>query len=99
MTVDVARPENLTTLVALELTNGPTLEKMITQGADRFMKRHPEWTTEQTVEWLYQATTSRRPSPDEMAIAKEIAGEPMNEQGLSDLLWTVFMLPEFQFVW
>jgi hypothetical protein len=97
--VTTTRPNTLTTLVALDLTNGPILQKMISEGAGRLLKQHPDWTTGQTIDWLFQATLSRRPTPSEVAIALEIAGEPMNQQGLSDLLWTVFMLPEFQFVW
>ncbi len=97
--VITTRPDNLTMLVALDLTNGPILEKMIAQGADRLMKKHPDRTASQTIEWLYQATLCRGTTPNEMAVALEITGKPLSREGLSDLLWTVFMLPEFQFVW
>jgi hypothetical protein len=33
-----------------------------------------------------------------LAVAKDILGQPLADERVGDLLWTVFMLPEFQFV-
>lgn len=96
--VITTRPETLTTLVALELTNGTTLTKRIAHGAKTALESHPDWTTEDAATWLYQSALSRQPSSEEMKIAEQIVGEQLTVSGFGDLIWSVLMLPEFQFV-
>ena len=40
----------------------------------------------------------REPTGEESAVAKEIVGESLSDERFADLLWTVFMLPEFQLI-
>ncbi|MBY0504156.1 MAG: DUF1549 domain-containing protein [Bryobacteraceae bacterium] len=47
---------------------------------------------------LYQHAVGRAPTADEARIAVGLLGEKPTRQGLEDLLWTVFLSPEFQFV-
>ncbi len=49
-------------------------------------------------DWLYAASLCRKPSPDERAVALEMLGPKPDAAGIQDLLWAIFMLPEFQLV-
>ena len=44
---------------------------------------------------LYEYALSRAPSPQEAQMARSMAG---SSDGLEDLLWAVFLLPEFQYI-
>jgi hypothetical protein len=50
------------------------------------------------VDWLYIAALGREPSPGEMAASLEAMGEKPTASSIEDLLWSVFVLPEFQLV-
>ncbi|HEY1376539.1 MAG TPA: DUF1553 domain-containing protein, partial [Gemmataceae bacterium] len=96
--VVTTRPEELSTLQALDLTNGKELAETLDRGAANLRKRHPDWSAERLVEWVYVAALSRRPTGAEMETAREILGPEMGNERVSDLLWAVLMLPEFQLV-
>jgi hypothetical protein len=96
--VVTTRPDDLSTLQALDLTNGPELAELLDRGAKNICKQHADWNTEELVHWLYQSALCREPTAKELAVAKEIAGEPLDEDRVADLLWGVFMLPESQLV-
>jgi len=96
--VVTTRPEQLTTLQALELSNGEILARLLSRGAANVRERHPDWSGDEITSWIYQSALSRRPSTAELAVARSILGDPVTEEGLADLLWVVFMLPEFQLV-
>jgi hypothetical protein len=88
--VVTTRPEELSTLQALDLTNGRDLAEIMDRGAANLRKRHPNWPAERWVEWLYASALSRKPTAAEIETAREM--------DLPDLLWAVLMLPEFQLV-
>jgi mono/diheme cytochrome c family protein len=91
------RPEDLTTLEALDLANGATLANALAAGAKRLAAR--TWASPDVLTvWLYQFAISRPPSADETSSARELLGTPLNAQGIEDLLWAVCMLPEFQLI-
>ncbi len=96
--VVTTRPEELSTLQALDLTNGQALADLLDRGAQGLRKQHPEWKAAELIEWLYRSALSRKPSVAELETAIQVAGTPITDAGLSDLLWTVFMMPEFQMV-
>ncbi|MEQ8785326.1 MAG: PSD1 and planctomycete cytochrome C domain-containing protein [Pirellulaceae bacterium] len=96
--VVTTRPDDLTTLQALDLSNGPILAATLDRGATNLLREHPDWTADEAVDHLYFAALSREPTDEERRIAREIAGAPLSREGLADLLWAVFMLPEFQLV-
>ena len=50
------------------------------------------------VERLYSTSLSRQPTPDELTSATSILGSSPTAESLSDLLWAILMLPEFQLV-
>jgi hypothetical protein len=96
--VVTTRPEDLSTLQALDLTNGPELAGLLDRGATNIRERHPDWTAEQLTRWLYTGALGREPTANELTIAREIVGNPLADERVADLLWAVFMLPEFQLV-
>jgi hypothetical protein len=86
-----------TTLQALELTNGGTLDARLKQGARRWLDRQgrdPEAITRR----LFLIALGRPPSAAELAASKDLIGGPATLEGLHDLLWAVAMLPEFQLI-
>jgi hypothetical protein len=50
------------------------------------------------VENLYLEALSRFPSSLEKQVALKILGEGVTPESTADLLWTILMLPEFQFI-
>ncbi len=92
-----ARPNDLTTLEAIDLANGSILSDAIAKGAQRML------TTKQPsqaalITSLYLQALCREPSASELATAQSLVGEKPTQQSLEDLLWVVCMLPEFQTV-
>lgn len=96
--VVTTRPEELTTLQALDLSNGAILSQLLDSGAANLLAAHPERTAGAWGEWAYRTALQRTPTVDEAALAAEIIGETPTQQGLADLLWIVFMTPEFQII-
>jgi hypothetical protein len=91
------RPAELTTLEAIDLSNGQTLADNLQQGAKAILGQR--WaSTGEFVRWLYRSTLSRDPTPDEAAVLTEALGTQLTEQGVQDALWSVVMLPEFQMI-
>lgn len=92
------RPDDLTTLEAMDLANGAVLTETLARGAKNLLGRG--WPDSAAfTRWLYVAALCREATAQEVAAAEEIAGKSLTEQGAADLLWAVFMLPEFQRVW
>ncbi len=96
--VVTTRGENLTTLQALDLSNGQVLADTLTRGATKWLEAHPRETPETIVESIYLQALGRHPSGEEMVTARELVGSPASADGLADLFWVMFMLPEFQLI-
>ena len=97
----VTRRDSLaTTLQALELTNGTTLDALLKRGAERLLKTHDETPLppQQLVYIIYSTALSREPTAAELTAARELLGEKLTKESVEDLLWIVAMLPEFQLV-
>jgi hypothetical protein len=90
------RPNDLTTLQALELTNGATLNDLVERGAARMLERHPEPAA--LVDHVYRAALARMPREDERATAVAYLEASPGPDGVADLLWVIMMLPRFQLV-
>ncbi|HVV99687.1 MAG TPA: DUF1553 domain-containing protein, partial [Planctomycetaceae bacterium] len=91
------RPDELTTLEAMDLSNGAILADTLTRGSKLLLAR--DWESpEAFVRWLYRFALSRDPQPGELAAAKESLGDKLTPEGIEDVLWAVIMLPEFQLV-
>jgi hypothetical protein len=90
-----ARPDLVTTLEAITLANGPQLASILSEGAKMLASKGSQ---DDLVQQLYLAALSRVPTSNERRLAGEIMGRPVTQHGVEDLLWTLFMLPEFQFI-
>jgi hypothetical protein len=96
--VVTTRPDQLTTLQALDLSNGQILADLLTRGAANWLKTQPKATPDQVIEDVYLRALCRRPRAEELAAAREITGTALTTDGVADVLWAVFMLPEFQLI-
>ncbi len=57
-------------------------------------------TVEQSIEYLWTAVLSRKPSAAEREQAQKLfAGGKLVREGVEDLLWSLLMHPEFQYIW
>jgi hypothetical protein len=86
-----------TTIQALELTNGATLNWRLEKASLKFA---PE-AVRDSAAWLdriYRHALGRAPSLAESAVAAEILGQPVKPEGVADFLWTLVNLPEFQLI-
>ncbi|MEX0613672.1 MAG: PSD1 and planctomycete cytochrome C domain-containing protein [Pirellulales bacterium] len=92
------RPDVLTTLQALDLSNNPNLADTLLRGASEVMKRSPSGDATAIVDWVYESALSRLPTADERLIALELLGSSPTPERVEDLLWVVIMLPEFQII-
>jgi len=86
-----------TTIQALELTNGTTLNSKLQKAAAKLLpaaKASPEvW-----LEDIYRHALGRRPSENESNVSKEILGQPVAVEGVADFLWMLVNHPEFQLI-
>jgi len=96
--VVTTRGENLTTLQALDLSNGQLLADTLTRGAGKWLDAHSKEAPDALIESLYLQALGRRPSAEEASTARELVGSSASAEGLSDLFWVIFMLPEFQLI-
>jgi hypothetical protein len=96
--VVTTRPDQLSTLQALDLSNGQILANLLTRGAASWLKAHPGAPPDQLIEDMYLRTLCRRPTSDELLAARAITGMSLTPDAVADLLWAVLMLPEFQLI-
>ncbi len=94
--VVTSRPSELTTLQAIDLANGQILADYLSKGARALeAEKKP---TEERIDWLFRHALARQPSPSERTLLAEVASESAGNQEMEDLLWLVFMHPEFQII-
>jgi hypothetical protein len=86
-----------TTIQALELTNGATLNAKLQVAAAKLL---PAATAapEVWIDRVYRHTLGRRPSATELQLAREIVGGPPTAEGIADFLWMQVNHPEFQLI-
>jgi hypothetical protein len=94
--VVTSRPELFTTLEAMNLANGDALANILREGAAALMKKYPD--RDVLIRHVYAEALTRKPSESEWAVARSLIGEKLTAEGTEDFLWTVFMLPEFNYV-
>jgi hypothetical protein len=85
------------TIQGLEFTNGATLDEKLKNAAKKLA---PEATKNPAawVESVYTQSLARKPTDQEKQVAMELLGNPVKPEGVSDFLWAVTMLPEFQLI-
>src|SRR5262245_22393420 len=96
--VVTTRPDQLTTLQALDLANGQILTGWLAHGAAVILKANSKASPDQIVEHVFVRALCRKPSAEELSSARELLGSTPTAESVADLLWAVLMLPEFQLV-
>ncbi len=94
VTVRQATP---TTLQALELTNGKTLDQILKRGSTRLLEDVLD--AKHLTERVYQLAYSRPPTRAERRAALELLGKEPSAESIQDFLWAVVMQPEFQLIY
>ena len=90
------RPPSLSTLQAIDLANGAILDKILATGGSKMLSEAQGRSG--FVESSFQIAICREPSEREARLARSILGESPTADTVQDFLWTLVMLPEFQFV-
>ncbi len=90
--VVTTRPSELTTLQAIDLANGEIMADYLRTGAQRLKNR------DNLPIWLYEFAFSRTPTSGEAQVLQKVLEEQTGAVGIEDLLWLVFMQPEFQMI-
>ena len=96
--IATTRASAATTLQALELTNGETLNTILKRGAEKLLsgnKRPPD----ELVTDVFVKSLGRHPTSDELKLSAELIGSAPQPEGVEDLLWSIAMLPEFQLIY
>ncbi len=96
--VVTTRPDQLTTLQALDLSNGRALADTLRRGAANLLKESPKAPADELTERVYLRALCRRPAAEELATGLAALGPAVTPESLADLLWVVVMLPEFQLI-
>jgi hypothetical protein len=91
-----SRPNDLTTLEAIDLAAGETLSDWLNAGARRWAER--QRSTAQLIDDLYLTALSRRPTAAERAVLVDELGDQPDPRAIADAIWAVVMTPEFLMV-
>ncbi|MDX1928574.1 MAG: DUF1549 domain-containing protein [Pirellulaceae bacterium] len=91
------RPTELTTLEAIDLANEAELSKAFADGASKLVVQF-EGDSKRLVDFLYRYALCRRPTADEQQLLLDAMGPKPTAEIVQDVLWAVFMLPEFWLV-
>ncbi|WP_020529680.1 DUF1549 domain-containing protein [Flexithrix dorotheae] len=96
--VTTSRDEQATLLQALELTNGAFFNKILEEGAVKWLKEN-NYQGKMIVDSLYLKSFGRQPTKKEKTIMLSSLGEQPDQEGLQDLFWATMLSPEFQFIY
>ena len=91
------RPAELSTLEAIDLSNGETLAAALRTGAGKILQRKFD-SVDGFTAWLYRFALDREPTGDELRAIREAMPQGLTQAGVEDSLWSVVMLPEFMLV-
>lgn len=91
------RPNDLTTLEAIDLSNGPTFAKSLENGGKILAER--EWKDRsELVKHVFQSALCRDPQPAELKSVLAYMSQRPTPPEIEDLLWSVLMMPEFMLI-
>ncbi len=91
------RPDDLTTLEAMDLNNGTILDERLSVGAKALLAKHPGSSSELAT-YVWRSALSRDPTPAEMDLILSLLGPKPDVAATQDFLWSVLMMPEFQII-
>jgi hypothetical protein len=91
------RPSELSTLEAIDLSNGEILAGYLQRGGKTIAAK--SWESPATcARWLYLHALSREPTPAELAAVQEFMSAGITPAAVEDVLWSLILLPEFVLV-
>lgn len=96
--VVTTRPGEVTTLEALELSNGEPLSELLAAGGQKLASNLGDLSPSEISRTLVRAALSREPTDEEQRLLVEAIGDSPTPESLADALWCLVMLPEFQLV-
>ena len=94
--VVTAREQESTPLLALELINGGELEELVKRGAAAQLKLARS--SDEIESRIFRTLLERDRSDREGFASNRILGLTPDQETISDLIWTIIMLPEFQLI-
>jgi len=89
-----SRPNELTTLEAVDLSTSFPLIDHLRSGADRLLERHEKDPTT-LIDDIYLTLMTRFPSKSEQRLLRGALGRNPDTEAVTDLLWALAMTPEF----
>lgn len=97
--VVTTRPDSLTTLQALDLSNGAILAAWLKTGAKKWsdLQKDNSWSHQQLINEIYSEALSRLPNAQELELLK-FTDQVNKTEAIEDVLWLIVMLPEFQLI-
>ena len=95
--VATSRDSQASLLQALELTNGVKLNSALEKGGERWVMNYsdPKVLTEK----LFAQALLRAPTTKELEVANRLFAGKAQASKTQDLLWSIFLLPEFQMIY
>jgi len=89
-----SRPNDLTTLEAIDLSNNESVAKALEKGGQRLAGH--EWsTTDDLIKHLFASTLTRYPADSENSAVRNAFDDDVTPEQIEDLLWALCMTPEF----
>lgn len=96
--VVTTRAELLTTLEALDLASGSIFHDLVTRGSRQILAELKDKSKDAIIKNVYMRSLGRNPDASELSGASLLLGEKPDADSLADLLWVIFLLPEFQLI-
>jgi len=99
--VVTTRPGELSTLQAIDLSNGEILAGYLQRGARNLASQTVDGkarTGRELAAWVFRFAMSREPTAGELTVLSGVAGDGTGAVAIEDLLWMIFMQPEFQMI-
>lgn len=84
-------------LQSLELTNGDFLADLLQRGGAAWLASYGS-DSEALVRRLYATVFGRQPGRRELRTARRALGETPSTESVADLLWAMFLSPEFRYI-
>ena len=88
----------LTTLEALDLSNGEIFNEILARGAAGLLKSMPKATADELADNDLPPALGHGQRPANWRRHATLSARHRRAEGLADLLWVVFVLPEFQLI-
>jgi hypothetical protein len=89
-----SRPQQLSTLEALHLSNSQALADWFAAGSERLLAQRGD-DPRALIDWLFRATLTRAPTASERALVHQALGDEPDVQTLQDVWWALCVTPEF----